>query len=101
MMNETTMYERTYRFFHRNIVKAEYQVRWTRLACFMMKHAKSVYQREITIPPDRIIQRIDLDDADEIAYMLRTTLNHPGMRCYLVYSNGARRRIKCGMFRGG
>lgn len=96
IMNETTMYERIYRFFHMNIVKSEYHICVSRFRYWVMKHDPDMSDlvNMINRNGHRILQRIDLNDRDEITYMLGVTLNAPGVKCYLVYSNGKKRRIK-------
>lgn len=98
--NEVTLYERLYRKWHPLLVKCEYHICVTRFHYWRMKHDPDMKDLVNTIKNNghRILQRIDLNDTGEIRYMLGVMLNNPGIRIYLVYNNGARRRIGLGKF---
>lgn len=98
--DEITLYERLYRKRNPLLVKSGYHVCVTRLHYWMMKHDPYMKDMVNTINANgnRILQRVDINDTSEIRYMFNAMLNHAGIKIYLVYSNGSRRRIKLGRF---
>lgn len=46
--------------------------------------------------PDRVLQRFDVDDGEQVRLMLKYTAQDRRFRCYICYDNGSVRRIKIG-----
>lgn len=99
--SEVSLYERFYKKFilRKTVVRSGYRVVLTRRYYRWLKKHDPGTISFTNLDDSRVLQEFDLDDLDEINYMMRCMLNDPKVRCYVVYNDGHVRRIKLGRFR--
>lgn len=98
--NDVSLYERLWRKYvvRDTICRGDYLVMFTKTYYRYLKKHDPEMLATVNVGEDRILQRIDPSDYKEIAYMMGGIIVQPGIRCYLEYTSGRRRRIRLGLF---